>query len=88
MVVVDKRPDEPRETIELLASQPSPAPSVAPQQQEAAPSQQAATTDQQVSEGGASAAAGVLSAIDEDVEEAPVPGEFDYHTDNDENMQD
>lgn len=34
---------------------------------------------------GAAAAAGVLTAVDEDGEgdeEAPVPGEFDYHSDN------
>lgn len=94
VVVLDKRPDEPRETIELRASKEV--------KQAAAPETlqdriQAATggsflTPQRASEraatggaGGAALAAGVLTAVDEDEEggeEAPVPDEFGYETDN------
>lgn len=87
MLVLDKRPDEPRDVIELSASQVQPA--QAQGQQAAAANPNAQATEQQVGEGGASAAAGVLSAIDEDLEEAPVPDAFDYYTDNeDDAMED
>lgn len=45
----------------------------------------------QLGEGGAAAAAGVLTAIDEDEEggeDAPVPHEFEYHSDNEDDEMD
>jgi len=90
ILVLDTEPDKERETIPLTVSKPpQPAPSVvatgadtggprAPQ----TPSYQ--VTAQEAVGGGAAAAAGVLTVIDEDeegAEEAPVPNEFDYETD-------
>lgn len=82
-MVLDKKPDEPRDTIELKASrelkkQPPPTESFDDRAQgamEHAAEEEAAA--------GAAAGAGVLTAVDEDEEgeeEAPVPHEFDYET--------
>ena len=98
MVVLDKDPSEPRETIELRASK-DVKQAAAPETLEdrinrvigpagpngrllsqiirAEPPREGAT--------GAAAAAGVLTAVDEDdegAEEAPVPHEFNYESDD------
>jgi 26S proteasome regulatory subunit N2 len=91
ILVIDTQPDTEREIIELKATkvETKPAPAAqGPATQAQAPDQAAPQTPAQgasTGEGGAAAAAGVLTAVDEDeegAEEAPVPGEFDYHTDN------
>lgn len=90
ILVLDTEPESEREIIELKATKvetkPAPAQGQASQAQasDSLPPQtpaQGATTGA----GGAAAAAGVLTAVDEDeegAEEAPLPEEFDYHTDN------
>ncbi|KAJ5187509.1 hypothetical protein N7449_010503 [Penicillium cf. viridicatum] len=97
VVVLDKQPDEPREVIELKASKearqaPPPTETLqdrlqaaigtaalqTPQRADARAALSAATS------GGAAAGAGVLTAVDEDeegVEDAPVPDEFSYESD-------
>ncbi|KAJ9491131.1 hypothetical protein VN97_g2107 [Penicillium thymicola] len=97
VVVLDKQPDEPREVIELKASKearqaPPPTETLqdrlqaaigtaalqTPQRADARAALSAATL------GGAAAGAGVLTAVDEDeegVEDAPVPDEFSYESD-------
>jgi 26S proteasome regulatory subunit N2 len=91
ILVLDTQPESEREIIELKATkvETKPAPAAQGQSSQAQAASQAApqTPAQAVSTsaGGAAAAAGVLTAIDEDeegAEEAPVPEEFDYHTDN------
>lgn len=99
MVVLDKQPDEPRETIELKASKESqpPAPPTETLQDrlQAAigtaalqtPQRAAARAAMSDTPAGAAAAAGVLTAVDEDeegVEDAPVPDEFSYETEGEE----
>ncbi|KAJ5498096.1 26S proteasome regulatory complex non-ATPase subcomplex Rpn2/Psmd1 subunit [Penicillium expansum] len=96
VVVLDKQPDEPREVIELKASKearqaPPPTETLqdrlqaaigtaalqTPQRADARAALSAATS-------GAAAGAGVLTAVDEDeegVEDAPVPDEFSYESD-------
>ena len=85
ILVLDTQPEKEREVIELKATKVETKPAPAAQGQAA----QGQTADQAASrtpaQGGAAAAAGVLTAVDEDEEggeEAPVPEEFDYHTDN------
>ncbi|KAJ5503399.1 hypothetical protein N7463_006273 [Penicillium fimorum] len=100
VVVLDKQPDEPREVVELKASkearqQPPPTETLqdrlqaamgtaalqTPQRADARAALSAATS------GGAAAGAGVLTAVDEDeegVEDAPVPDEFSYESDGEE----
>ncbi|OJJ71188.1 hypothetical protein ASPBRDRAFT_605661 [Aspergillus brasiliensis CBS 101740] len=95
VVVLDKTPEEPRETIEMTASketrearQPAPAADVAESLQDRlqTPQRGAGRFPFGADLGpfaGAAAAAGVLTAVDEDEEggeEAPVPNEFEYET--------
>ncbi|EEH46978.1 proteasome regulatory particle base subunit RPN2 [Paracoccidioides brasiliensis Pb18] len=90
VVVLDKNPSEPREIIELRASRETKQPAGGETIQDrinAAMSALEWPTDAAVAgaTGGAAAAAGVLTAVDEDeegAEEAPVPNEFDYYSDN------
>ncbi|EEH41628.1 26S proteasome non-ATPase regulatory subunit 1 [Paracoccidioides lutzii Pb01] len=92
VVVLDKNPSEPREIIELRASREMKQPAGGETIQDrinAAMSALEWPTDAAVAGatggGGAAAAAGVLTAVDEDeegAEEAPVPNEFDYYSDN------
>ncbi|KAE8363065.1 armadillo-type protein [Aspergillus caelatus] len=97
VVVLDKKPEEPRETIEMKASkevrQPAAAAETLQDRLQAAMGAAALQTPQRGSSRlaeaatGAAAAAGVLTAVDEDDEddeEAPVPEEFEYETDGDE----
>lgn len=99
VVVLDKQPDEPRDIVELKASkesrQPAP-PAETPQDRlQAALGTAALQTPQRASAraalsstpAGAAAAAGVLTAVDEDeegVEDAPCPDEFAYETEPEE----
>jgi 26S proteasome regulatory subunit N2 len=91
ILVLDTEPESEREIVELKATKvetkPAPAaqglvPQAQAADQPAPPTPaQGATTNA----GGAAAAAGVLTAVDEDeegAEEAPLPEEFDYHTDD------
>ena len=99
VVVLDNQPEEPRETIELEASRKKPqAPASAGEtlqdrlqaaigaaalQTPSRAAARAALSDY-ASASGAAAAAGVLTAVDEDeegAEDAPVPDEFTYETD-------
>ncbi|XRM47542.1 proteasome regulatory particle base subunit [Aspergillus tubingensis] len=105
VVVLDKTPEEPRETIEMTASketsrearQPAPAADVAESLQDRLQATMGAAGLQTPQRGagrfpfgadlgpfaGAAAAAGVLTAVDEDEEggeEAPVPNEFEYES--------
>lgn len=81
IVVIDTKPSEERETIELKASKEvkqATAPTAAGPQDANAPQTPVATSGS-----GAAAAAGVLTAVDEDeegAEEAPLPDEFEYDT--------
>ncbi|KAJ5175195.1 26S proteasome regulatory subunit rpn2 [Penicillium canariense] len=102
VVVLDNQPDEPRETIELEASRkrpqpPAPSTETLQDRLQAAIGTAALQTPQRAaaraalsdytSMGGAAAAAGVLTAVDEDeegVEDAPVPDEFTYETEGEE----
>ena len=97
VVVLDNKPEEPRETIEMKASkevrQPAAAAETLQDRLQAAMGAAALQTPQRGSSrlaesaAGAAAAAGVLTAVDEDDEddeEAPVPEEFEYETDGDE----
>ncbi|PGG98296.1 hypothetical protein AJ80_09557 [Polytolypa hystricis UAMH7299] len=93
VVVLDNDPDEAREIIELRASkevkQAATAPETLQDRINAAISaaerpSAAAAAPTTPTTGGAAAAAGVLTAVDEDeegAEEAPLPGEFDYFSD-------
>lgn len=95
--MLDKKPDEPRETIDLRASKEvrqaaTPETSLHDRLQAAAAGVSALQTPQRdearAAAGGATGAAlaaGVLTAVDEDeedAEDAPVPDEFGYDTDN------
>ncbi|KAL4796797.1 armadillo-type protein [Aspergillus venezuelensis] len=95
VVVLDTKPDEPREVIELKASTKETKPAATPADPTQAlqdrlqeefrdidPSLQTPQRDP-FSTLGAAAAAGVLTAMDEDEdgEEAPVPDEFGYQSD-------
>ncbi|KAK5195258.1 proteasome regulatory particle base subunit [Exophiala xenobiotica] len=91
MVVLDTEPDKERETIPLLVSKVE-ASAVAPAGQAVGGATQPApeTPARQITGSGAAAAAGVLTAIDEDeegAEEAPCPAEFDYETDSEEQAE-
>ncbi|KAL2797885.1 armadillo-type protein [Aspergillus keveii] len=94
VVVLDNKPEEPRETIELKASketrQPVAPPENLQERIQAAISGAGLQTPprstgfaESTTTSGATAAAGVLTAVDEDEdgEEAPVPEEFGYHSD-------
>jgi len=93
MVVLDTEPDKERETIPLLVSKievPAAAPTSTGSTLGGGASQTPQTPARQITDqddfsgAGVAAAAGVLTAIDEDeegAEEAPVPGEFEYETD-------
>ncbi|OJD19903.1 hypothetical protein AJ78_00097 [Emergomyces pasteurianus Ep9510] len=87
VVVLDKTPSETREIIELRASRETKQAAAGETIQDrinaamSALGQPAPVAGTSV---GAAAAAGVLTAVDEDeegAEEAPVPDEFDYHSD-------
>lgn len=87
--MLDKKPDEPRETIELRASkevrQAATPETLQDRLQAAAAGVTALQTPQRGAASGAALAAGVLTAVDEDeedAEDAPVPDEFGYETDN------
>ncbi|KKK13308.1 putative 26S proteasome regulatory subunit Rpn2, partial [Aspergillus rambellii] len=98
VVVLDKKPEEPRETIEMKASKEAKQPAATAESFQdrlhAAIGAAALQTPQRgigraglvpesISTPGATAAAGVLTAVDEDEdggEEAPVPEEFEYET--------
>jgi 26S proteasome regulatory subunit N2 len=100
VVVLDKQPDEPREVVELKASkearQSPPQTETLQDRLQAAIGTAALQTPQRAdaraalsaaTAGGASAAAGVLTAVDEDeegVEDAPCPDEFSYESDGEE----
>ncbi|CRG90081.1 26S proteasome non-ATPase regulatory subunit 1 [Talaromyces islandicus] len=91
VVALDKKPDEERETIELRASKevrqaaaPDTLQDLQDRLQAAAAGVSALETPQRGTSG-AALAAGVLTAVDEDeegAEDAPVPDEFSYDTDN------
>lgn len=89
--MLDKTPSEPRETIELRASRETKQAAAGETIQDqinaamnALEQPAAAAAAAAGISSGAAAAAGVLTAVDEDeegAEEAPVPNEFDYHSD-------
>ena len=92
VLVIDTQPEADREVIELKASKVEAKPAPAePTSAGAATGQtlqdrinEALTRQTPIAAGGAAAAAGVLTAVDEDeegTEEAPVPEEFDYLSD-------
>jgi 26S proteasome regulatory subunit N2 len=90
VLVIDTQPEAERETIELKASKveakpgPSATAGAEPTGQDRA--SEAAILQTPIAAGsGAAAAAGVLTAVDEDeegAEEAPVPDEFEYFSEN------
>ncbi|OJD25833.1 hypothetical protein ACJ73_02797 [Blastomyces percursus] len=88
VVVLDKTPSEPREIIELRASRETKQAAAGETIQDRINAAMSALEQPAVAagtSGGAAAAAGVLTAVDEDeegAEEAPVPNEFDYYSDN------
>lgn len=100
VVVLDKQPDEPREVVELKASketrQPAHPTETLQDRLQAAIGTAALQTPQRadaraalsgLSGAGAAAGAGVLTAVDEDeegVEDAPVPDEFAYESEEEE----
>ncbi|KAJ9374882.1 hypothetical protein DTO282E5_437 [Paecilomyces variotii] len=89
VVVLDKQPAEPRETIELQASKEvkqATAPETLQDRLQAAIGAAALQSAQRGGPAGAAAAAGVLTAVDEDEsgEEAPLPQEFNYETEGEE----
>lgn len=98
-MVLDKTPEEPRETIEMKASkevkQPAATAETLQDRLQAAIGATGPETPQRLVRGldlegatGAAAAAGVLTAVDEDDDEggedAPVPDEFTYESDGEE----
>lgn len=101
VVVLDKSPSEERETIELRASK-EVKQAAAPETLQDRVNAAINAAGAQQGEGersalfgdqgaGAAAAAGVLTAVDEDeegAEEAPLPDEFEYQTDNEEAGED
>ena len=90
ILVIDTQPDTERETLELKASkvEAKPAPSVTPGLESTGQHRvnEAPAPHTPISAGsGAAAAAGVLTAVDEDEEggeEAPLPDEFEYFSEN------
>ncbi|KLJ10690.1 26S proteasome regulatory subunit N2 [Blastomyces silverae] len=88
VVVLDKAPSEPREILELRASRETKQAAAGETIQDRINAAMSALEQPAVvagTSGGAAAAAGVLTAVDEDEEgseEAPVPNEFDYYSDN------
>ena len=92
ILVIDKQPESEHETIELKASKvetkPGPSAATVASGDQAAEGASRSVVAPQTPGGagsGAAAAAGVLTAVDEDeegAEEAPVPEEFDYYSDN------
>lgn len=84
ILVIDTEPEAERETIELKASKVDTRPG--PSAIEQTPQDNAIDAfapQTPIAAGGAAAAAGVLTAVDEDeegAEEAPVPEEFDYYS--------
>lgn len=93
--MLDKKPDEPRETIELKASKDlkQQAPPAEPSQDRGAVDTAAAQAGERAEPAvaaGAAAGAGVLTAVDEDEEggeEAPVPDEFGYETQGEDDVE-
>lgn len=99
MLVLDTEPEKERETIPLTVSKieqrPAPAVGGASGQTAGQTPGDGSTSASRIADpvtpgqstmGGAAAAAGVLTAVDEDeegAEEAPVPGEFEYESEND-----
>lgn len=85
--MTDTTPSEPKTLMELKArknTKPAAAPETLQDRVTAAFNQQEATEGRTQESGGAAEAVGVLTALDEDEEgadEAPVPTEFDYHSD-------
>ncbi|KAL7274550.1 proteasome regulatory particle base subunit [Rhizina undulata] len=77
LLLLDKKPDEPAELLEIKSRKPATA---------AGPGQtvsSTATTEAGAGGGGAAAAVSILNAEDDDGDDdAPVPGEFEYHTDS------
>ena len=98
VVVLDTEPEAEKETIPLTVSKINvpptrPGPSSQGQENVAEPQTPAGQTLGQGAAigAGAAAAAGVLTAVDEDeegAEEAPVPDDFDYESENDGNGED
>ena len=90
MLLRDTTPSEPKELLELKAKravQRAAAPETLEDQAEAAYRARNGGADVGAGAGGAAAAAGVLTAVDEDGEageEAEVPRDFDYVTDEEE----
>jgi 26S proteasome regulatory subunit N2 len=90
ILVIDTQPDAERETLELKASKveakPAPSATSGPESTGQDRANEAPALHTGVSAGsGAAAAAGVLTAIDEDEEggeEAPLPDEFEYFSEN------
>ncbi|KAI9713742.1 MAG: hypothetical protein M1812_006580 [Candelaria pacifica] len=94
ILLTDKTPSEPKSLMELKArkvtTKEAPAPETLEDRVNAAydraGGQAARNLDNDQAETGASAAAGVLTAVDEDeegAEDAELPRDFDYHSDND-----
>ncbi|KAJ5778156.1 26S proteasome regulatory complex non-ATPase subcomplex Rpn2/Psmd1 subunit [Penicillium odoratum] len=92
VVVLDKQPEEPRDIIELKASkeqrQPAPPAETLQDRLQVAMDNASLQTPQRAgmsdNAAGAAAAAGVLTAIDEDeegAEDAPLPNDFTYESD-------
>lgn len=85
--MTDTTPSEPKALLELKArknTKPAAAPETLQDRVTAAFNQQDAAGGRTQEGGGAAEAVGVLTAVDEDEEggeEAPVPNEFDYHSD-------
>ena len=98
VVVLDSEPEAEKETIPLTVSKINvpptrPGPSSQGRENAAEPQTPAGQTFGHGAAigAGAAAAAGVLTAVDEDeegAEEAPVPNEFDYETENEESGED
>jgi len=85
ILVIDTQPEAERETIELKASKveakPGPLAASGAEQTPQDNVNDPFAPQTPIAAGGAAAAAGVLTAVDEDeegAEEAPVPGEFEY----------
>ena len=95
VLLIDSKPEEPKSLVEMKAKKPV-KPAAAPGQTTDGPAEAAPTTDganaggqevqmEDVTGGGAAAGAGVLTAVDEGEEgeeDAEVPGEFEYFSDN------
>ena len=88
ILVLDKHPDVPKSLMELKARKSAKQTTAAPDPNAArvpdASAVAAATAGAVGAGGGAAEAAGVLTAVDEDLEgdeEAPLPSAFDYESD-------